>query len=93
MDVQDQALREGGGDVQHSAGGGEAAAFLISCVQTERETEKERGGKKKTLAHSFSDQLSPHSQLPFSPFLLCDGLADRMAFIDMRVGVWLHRTF
>lgn len=46
MDVQDQALREGGGEVQHSAGGGEAAAFLISCVQTERETEKERGKKK-----------------------------------------------
>lgn len=91
MDVQDQALREGGGDVQHSTGGGEAAAFLISCVQTERETEKERG--KKTLAHPLSDQLSPHSQLPFSPFLHCDGLADRMAFIDMRVGVWLHRTF
>lgn len=64
MDVQDQALREGGGDVQHSAGGGEAAAFLISCVQTERETEKERGGKKRPwLTHSLTSYLHIHSCL------------------------------
>lgn len=73
-------------------GRGSSSLSHFLCADRARNGERERG-KKKTLAHSFSDQLSPHSQLPFSPFLLCDGLADRMAFIDMRVGVWLHRTF
>lgn len=63
MDVQDQALREGGGDVQHSTGGGEAAAFLISCVQTELETEKERGEKRPWLTHSLTSYLHIHSCL------------------------------